>query len=576
MSHDVMPDRLPESFREVWLALKDADEASPSRQGLAHRLGISTHTIQRILVSGEVPAFPETGNTRIVRAWARILTRLAHHLGRQPREWIEMVGIAWDEDIRKASEVVLENLLGRSYGQRPAPAAEADSFAVSPAGPAWPDCIRIGVVQRPPFSESLSTQPWSFMETYARRLVGAIAPGGKLRLQDLDEQATVLGLTQTRPSLDLGVGVIETVHRRSLGLEFVAVPGWHIRLSAVCINQRDGSRQMPGWDQVISSVGSKDLYYMVRGGDVAEHFLMGQCGVPTERLLVRPTRGEDETARVLFRETRRREEDWVILVDEHETCLDVIEELELQQDFTKSFSARELVGAPDECPTYRLGVAVRPRASGWRNLIGMATDDELFGTSLNQTARLYADLMTAGNHLRPDVEPGRPDRYAAPVRPVAFEQASPVFQREVCRGIIRILAGWLAARPETRRGLTSDDAIESRSFALATASARTLIPDEWLPALEGEQERLAPRKAAIPEPAHCRSCSVSLISDHNRGVSDCYCRYCSDEEGRLKPRGEVRELIAHWFEEWQGDISHEEAVRRAKIFMEAMPAWSNN
>jgi hypothetical protein len=69
---------------------------------------------------------------------------------------------------------------------------------------------------------------------------------------------------------------------------------------------------------------------------------------------------------------------------------------------------------------------------------------------------------------------------------------------------------------------------------------------------------------------------VSLISDHNRGVSDCYCRYCSDEEGRLKPRGEVRELIAHWFEEWQGDISHEEAVRRAKIFMEAMPAWSNN
>ena len=68
MADGEFPGRLPAGFREIWRALRAADEASASRQVLARDLGISTHTIQRILVDGDVPDLAGTPNTRVLRA----------------------------------------------------------------------------------------------------------------------------------------------------------------------------------------------------------------------------------------------------------------------------------------------------------------------------------------------------------------------------------------------------------------------------------------------------------------------------------------------------------------------------
>jgi hypothetical protein len=38
----------------------------------------------------------------------------------------------------------------------------------------------------------------------------------------------------------------------------------------------------------------------------------------------------------------------------------------------------------------------------------------------------------------------------------------------------------------------------------------------------------------------------------------------------------VQNLIARWFERWREDLTHDEAMRRAGLFMTAMPAWSRN
>jgi predicted DNA-binding protein (UPF0251 family) len=89
MAQNQVPDSLPAGFREIWEALRVADDESPSRQVLARRLGISTHTVQRILVDGDVPDLAATTNTRVLRAWVRIITRLAHAFGRDGRAWVE-------------------------------------------------------------------------------------------------------------------------------------------------------------------------------------------------------------------------------------------------------------------------------------------------------------------------------------------------------------------------------------------------------------------------------------------------------------------------------------------------------
>jgi hypothetical protein len=105
------------------------------------------------------------------------------------------------------------------------------------------------------------------------------------------------------------------------------------------------------------------------------------------------------------------------------------------------------------------------------------------------------------------------------------------------------------------------------------------MPQAWLATGDAVLAGLATEGATrLPRPriVHCQSCSVSLLDEHNAGVSDRYCRYCADEQGQLKPRDEVRRLIARWMGHWQGNLSEEEAMRRADAFMSVMPAWSNN
>lgn len=74
--------------------------------------------------------------------------------------------------------------------------------------------------------------------------------------------------------------------------------------------------------------------------------------------------------------------------------------------------------------------------------------------------------------------------------------------------------------------------------------------------------------------AFCRSCMTSLLSEHNKGPSDKYCRWCSDAEGNLKTADDVREVLTNWFMNWQAGITREEAGRRVRHYMLAMPAWS--
>jgi len=62
----------------------------------------------------------------------------------------------------------------------------------------------------------------------------------------------------------------------------------------------------------------------------------------------------------------------------------------------------------------------------------------------------------------------------------------------------------------------------------------------------------------------------------SQGPNAEYCRYCTDENGQLRPRDEVKQGIATWLQSLQEGITEERAIMRAEHFMQAMPAWADD
>ncbi|MDM8522589.1 hypothetical protein QUF80_04385 [Desulfococcaceae bacterium HSG8] len=48
----------------------------------------------------------------------------------------------------------------------------------------------------------------------------------------------------------------------------------------------------------------------------------------------------------------------------------------------------------------------------------------------------------------------------------------------------------------------------------------------------------------------CYSCGVPLGIPGFKGPAEDYCKHCTDENGSLKPREEVRNGIAEWLRTW--------------------------
>jgi len=607
MSDLERPGRLPERFGEIWEALREADADSPSRQALALKMGVSTHTIQRILVDGNVPRLEETKNTRIRRAWVRILTRLAIGMDRMPREWIESVGIPFDDDAARICKVealkvrakrgdpVLAPVGATRYGR-----ITSEAIAAAP-GRDWPARIDVGLAVRGGLSGHLDIHGGSFLEVFTRRLVGAVNPATRLRTESMEEDDVVRGLMTAGASLDIGVGITETVYRRYLGLSFVQIPGISMRLGAMCLKRRDaGGRDrdgirrgqgapghVPDWRHVILPGGMKDRYFLVTAGSVAHDYLTGQCRIASEEIIVRSVTGSGQIAGIFLEETGKRPDHWVIFVDGDDVCALIADNLEGTRGFSKRYSIEDLPGAEEECPRYPVGIALRTGAGHWSSLLEAARDVELLGGSARRTANLYASLMIACFLDRnPDGLPEAP-RLGGMVEITDFRKATPEFQEVLFRNLVVGLKRVLLARLELEGTAESADALDSRATERAAAYAEALIPREWLRAIEESLIRTKEaeahgsfRPAASQAPGEwlpwCRSCSISLEDEHNRGISEHFCRFCSDEEGKLKSRSKVQNLIARWFERWQENLNHDEAMRRAGLFMMAMPAWPHN
>jgi len=72
----------------------------------------------------------------------------------------------------------------------------------------------------------------------------------------------------------------------------------------------------------------------------------------------------------------------------------------------------------------------------------------------------------------------------------------------------------------------------------------------------------------------CYSCGIPITMPEFKGPSNIYCKHCTDKDGILRPREEIKKGIAIWLQSWQEGLSHEDALIRSEHYMRAMPAWA--
>lgn len=330
---------------EVWLALR-AEAARSGRGALARRLGVSTHTLQRILVDGSVPRF-DRASVRQVRSWTRTLARLARHLGHPPRRWIEAAGIPWTDEARR--------IAAAPESARPSLPAITAVF-VTPA--------RLGGDSDPPAL-------WPLV----RQLCGAVRPGSVPEVSRASLPAALRMLESPGDaSFPIVAGALDCAALRAAGREVLPVPGWSRSVRAIRLAAR-APEPLP-WAEVPRE---DRTVFLVAEGDAAAAWLLGHRGVPAAQVHALPDEAASidatiEAAQGLRARLGARE---ALLVADEETALGMLHPAPLPPD--------------DEAPSFRVALAVPAGthgahfASAWR--------DELFGSARAATAANYARIL---------------------------------------------------------------------------------------------------------------------------------------------------------------------------------------
>jgi hypothetical protein len=328
-----------------------------------------------------------------------------------------------------------------------------------------------------------------------------------------------------------------TLPRRMAGLEFVEIPGLSTSLRAFLGGRGRVGGGPSTWDEALAEV-RRGLYpAVVVEGDPGHDHLRGAASIPPESIHgLRTT--EKERWSQIFHEFPGGLERFV-LVGLPGTCRQAARIIAGGGSSDAGFTIRALPDPAGSLPAYPLGLALCGPWARWKVILEQARDLHFFKERPAATAALYADLLLAQAQ---DGEGGGP---AAPRTLLSvFPQAGSVFIEALQRAL---------------------------SSRLTPEEMRRILPPPWLPAQPG------PDGEAAAHPHHyCRSCSASLNEAENQGVSDRFCRYCSDATGNLRPRAEVREILTRWMMNWQGPMPVEEATRRADSLMSAMPAWCEN
>lgn len=477
------PDKLPETFLEIWTLLAEEEASVGSRQKLANRLHISTGTLQRILVSGDIPDFCSLRNNRVLNAWSRTVIRLARYFNRKPEAWILPAGLPWTDtqkhlyfepdgpvDTRRRTD---RKQTGSSTGQ----SRQTVLSAESDRSPIEAFINRIGIADFEPLSISLPGYRNSFLEEFALRLIGVISPATRLRFQPMDSLAMLNELARPEPFFTIGIGALISASRLTNGVRFVEIPGLRVRLGAVWLRSPEDthpSHPSPRYAEAIQSFDQDGPLFVVTAGAVTYEYLAGLCRIPEEQLLVRSPETCSDPIALLALETRRHPDRRVIMMAAENQCYNMLAAFE-NRETAGDFRMEMLQFDEGDLPSYPVGIVLHRRAHHLIPLFRSALELDIFGAGMRLTAGLYATLAAADIHRR------RKHRKTCPLIRHTVHLAhgplsGPEFQAEFFRALTRV-------PPEIRLS----DSLESYRFFASgpvltaggtSVSDVTSIPDQ--------------------------------------------------------------------------------------------------
>lgn len=568
MSGATPPRRLPREFHEIWLALAEADRLASSRQDLARRLGVSTFTVQRILVDGDVPRFRRGQNTRVMHAWARTISRIAWSLGASPQAWVEQVGIRWDATIARVSSSAIAGHRDRggARGWGRAETRVGQTGIARDAGAlrlAVPTTVRIE--GRSPIFRPVPSLGRPLVEEFSRRLLLLMDPQADLRFHRAGtrEDGTNEPIPLSSPSVECGV--IDPGTDTTDGELRLQIPLFRIPLAGLAWVP-DGGPRFATWRTILITDARPELRFVVPRGSHAHHFIVGVCGFAPDRVTLIDGRDPQVLARALLAERAPESRARVLLVDEAMSIREARAHIEgiLQAQAGDRTAANLLAVVSGEhapAPTIPLEIALRGASASSMRGLRLLRDRELLGHGAAVTATWCAEWFTA--LVLDGLSPSELRVFGRGRGRGAFDRAFLLCAVETLRAAYEradLLCVSENAPPRTSPAVRAKEVVRSylgRSLAI--------LLDRLFP--PSRVDRVSP---------YCRSCSASLHDRHNQGISDRFCRYCADETGRLRPREEVRALIAHWMAGWQGGLSESEALKNADFYMQALPAWREN
>ena len=399
LSAEMMPKVKPDSSNQIEPHLRKrlADEKFPLAR-IADEAQVSTKALVLIKNkkkwNSELIEAKKKNNRRRLAGLAASATRLAVHFDIKPTDALEELGFdVNDRDIKSAvaratmdakrRQLVDDPTLATIKGR----AAEEDKLN---------GIIKVAVLNWQPFYDR--DYEHSFARRYLKMLLGAIDPTWEVHEEIVNSiQVGIDGVVQEPSRYDIVFGLYALPFRRSIGLDFVTVPGLRVPLGAVVRNESNLT-----WERIIKTENHADFRPVVLKEEAGYHFVAGALCYPEPLPLE-----EHEPAKIaveLLNQIAKTGYQEVFFAADRFTCTAVVQTVDnwrsgqLIPPSLKATTIPRLKVLPDSTfdqwvPSYSAAIGLRANSHFFRSLLTESAREELFHNAALRTAALYFDLL---------------------------------------------------------------------------------------------------------------------------------------------------------------------------------------
>jgi hypothetical protein len=338
-------------------------------------------------------------NGRRLAGLAGSATRLAVHLGINPESAVQELGMnpldtEVEDSIRKAAigaqriQLVDDSTLARIKGRA---ALEKGHGGV----------VDVAILNWRPFYDS-ATFDLCFAKQYMEMLLGALDPSWTIKCKTEDSIRGALdGLLADPPKYDVVFGLYALPFRRSLGLEFVPVPGLRVPLGLLS-KTSDELR----WKNIITLHNDADVIPVVLDEEAGYHLIRGALRYSNPMVIKQhvPRKIAIELVQKIEEAGKRGKK--AVFVADCFTCGDVNQAIqEWRSDAQLIPNEIALANLPEltveirrgsdqmGAPSYPAALGIRANAKFFNYLLIDSTREDLFYNAAPRTAELYLDLL---------------------------------------------------------------------------------------------------------------------------------------------------------------------------------------